>query len=138
MPGTFLVTRRLHFSAGGRLHSPHLSDEENRRVYGKCNNPNGHGHNYWVEVTVRGPKDSRTGMVIDLKELDRVVRERVLDEVDHAFLNLDVPWLEGVVPTTENLAEAFWARLQGHVPAPAALHEVRVEETEKNFVTYRG
>jgi 6-pyruvoyltetrahydropterin/6-carboxytetrahydropterin synthase len=134
----FYVTRRLHFSAGGRLHSEQLSDEENRAVYGKCNNPNGHGHNYWVEVTVRGPKDPRTGMVLDLKELDRVVRERVLDDVDHAFLNLDVPWLEGVVPTTENLAEAFWARLAPHVPGPAVLHEIRVHETEKNFVLYRG
>lgn len=134
----FLVTRRLHFSAAGRLHSPALDDDENRRVYGKCNNPNGHGHNYWLEVTVAGPKDARTGMVLDLKELDRVVREQVLDEVDHAFLNLDVPWLRGVVPTTENLAEIFWERLVGHVPAPARLYEIRVFETEKNFVTYRG
>ncbi len=132
------VTRRLHFSAGGRLHADGLSDDENRRIYGKCNNPNGHGHNYWLEVTVRGRKDPLTGMVIDLKDLDRVVRELVLDDVDHAFLNLDVPWLSGIVPTTENLAEAFWTRLAGRVPAPAELHEIRLFETEKNFVVYRG
>jgi 6-pyruvoyltetrahydropterin/6-carboxytetrahydropterin synthase len=131
------ITRRVHFSAGGRLHSDALSDEENRRVYGKCNNPNGHGHNYWLEVTVRGEKDPRTGMVMDLKELDRVLRDRILADVDHAFLNLDVPWLRGVVPTTENLAEAFWARLAGHVHG-AELYEIRLHETEKNFVVYRG
>lgn len=131
------ITRRAHFSAGGRLHSDELSDEENRRVYGKCNNPNGHGHNYWLEVTVRGEKDPRTGMVMDLKDLDRVLRERVLDDVDHAFLNLDVPWLAGIVPTTENLAEAFWHRLAPHVHG-ATLHEIRLFETEKNFVVYRG
>ena len=134
----FLVTRRLHFSAGHRLHCAALSDEENRRIYGKCNNPNGHGHNYWLEVTVGGPKDPVTGMVVDLKELDLVVRQRVLEDVDHASLNDDVEWLRGIVPTTENLAEAFWARLRDHVPAPGVLHEIRVQETEKNSVSYRG
>ena len=134
----FFVTRRLHFSAGHRLHRAELSDEENRRIYGKCNNPNGHGHNYWLEVTVAGSKDPVTGMVVDLKELDAVVRERVLDDVDHASLNDDVEWMRGVVPTTENLAEAIWMRLRGHVPAPGSLFEVRLFETEKNFVAYRG
>ena len=134
----FFVTRRLHFSAGHRLHCDRLSAEENRRIYGKCNNPNGHGHNYWLEVTVRGAKDPVTGMVVDLKELDDIVRRRILDDVDHASLNDDVEWLRGVVPTTENLAEAFWRRLADQVPAPGALHEVRVQETEKNFVSYRG
>ncbi len=131
------VTRRLHFSAGHRLHSPAFSDEENRRIYGKCNNPAGHGHNYWLEVTVRGPKDPVTGMVVDLKELDDIVRARVLEDVDHASLNDDVEWLRGIVPTTENLAESFWKRLKDHVPAPGRLHEIRVLETEKNFVAYR-
>ena len=131
------ITRRVHFSAGSRLHAPALSDEENRRVYGKCNNPNGHGHNYWLEVTVRGEKDAVTGMVMDLKELDALLQDRVLADVDHAFLNLDVPWLEGVVPTTENLAEAIWGRLVDAVKG-AELAAVRLHETEKNFVTYRG
>jgi len=89
-------------------------------------------------VTVRGPKDPVTGMVVDLKALDAVVNARVLDEVDHASLNDDVPWLTGIVPTTENLAECFFRRLEGHVPAPATLHEVRILETERNFVAYRG
>lgn len=131
------ITRRLHFSAAGRLHSAELTDEENARVYGKCNNPHGHGHNYYLEVTVRGEKDPRTGMVMDLKQLDRVVHERVLADVDHAFLNLDVPWLEGIVPTTENLAEVFWNRLVDALEG-AELHEIRLYETEKNHVVYRG
>lgn len=132
-----IVTARLTFSAAHRLHNPKYDDEWNRRTYDKCDNPKGHGHNYVVQVSVKGPIDPETGMVIDLKELKAIMRERVIDRVDHTNLNEDVDFLRGVVPTAENLARAFWQQL-----APAirrgALHEVALQETEKNSVVYRG
>ena len=131
------VTRRLHFSAGHRLRNPKLSDEENREVYGLCNNPSGHGHNYGLEVTVRGEVDQRTGYVFDLKRLKETVEEVVLRDVDHANLNLDVPWLEGVIPTAENIAVEIWQRLSDVLPA-GMLERVVVSESERNLVEYRG
>jgi 6-pyruvoyltetrahydropterin/6-carboxytetrahydropterin synthase len=131
------VTRRLHFSAGHRLHNPELSDAENHEIYGLCNNPGGHGHNYGLEVTVKGEVDPRTGYVVDLKRLKRVVEQEVLKDVDHANLNLDVAWMEGVIPTAENIAVQIWRRLEGELPR-GALECVRVWETERNYVEYRG
>ena len=97
------LTRRYRFSAGHRLHNDALSPEENRRVYGKCNNPNGHGHNYLLEVTVSGNIDPATGMIFDLVALDGIVNRRVLDKFDHKNLNLDMENFRALVPTTENL-----------------------------------
>jgi len=131
------VTRRVHFSAGHRLHNPSLTDELNRQTYGLCNNPSGHGHNYDLEVTVEGPIDPVTGYVMDLKQLKELLAEDVLSDLDHANLNLDVSWLQGVVPTTENLAVAIWERLQGGL-AGVRLVSVRIWETERNSVEYRG
>ncbi len=131
------VTRRLHFSAGHRLHNPELSDAENREVYGLCNNPSGHGHNYGLEVTLRGEMDERTGYVFDLKRLKQVVEEAVLGDLDHANLNVDVPWLEGVVPTAENIAVQIWRRLERVLPS-GLLERVAVLESERNLVEYRG
>ena len=131
------VTRRLHFSAGHRLHNSQLSDAENREIYGLCNNPSGHGHNYWLEVTLKGEVDPRTGYVYDLKRLKRAVEETVLADVDHANLNVDVPWLEGVIPTAENIAIRIWQRLE-EVLAPGMLERVLVSESERNVVEYRG
>lgn len=131
------VTRRLHFSAGHRLHNPELSDADNREIYGLCNNPSGHGHNYGLEVTVKGEVDPRTGYVLDLKRLKRVVEQEVLQDVDHANLNLDVPWMEGVIPTAENIAVQVWGRLEAALPR-GVLESVRVWETERNYVEYRG
>jgi 6-pyruvoyltetrahydropterin/6-carboxytetrahydropterin synthase len=131
------VTRRLHFSAGHRLHNPRLSDEENREIYGLCNNPNGHGHNYGVEVTLRGEVDPRTGYVFDLKRLKHLVQETVLNDVDHANLNVDVPWLDGVIPTAENLAVQIWRRLAEALPA-GMLERVVLWESERNVVEYSG
>jgi 6-pyruvoyltetrahydropterin/6-carboxytetrahydropterin synthase len=131
------VTRRLHFSAGHRLHNPELSDAENREVYGLCNNPSGHGHNYGLEVTLRGAVDERTGYVFDLKRLKGVVEEVILGDLDHANLNVDVPWLEGVIPTAENLAVSIWGRLESVLP-PGMLECVTVAESERNLVEYRG
>jgi 6-pyruvoyltetrahydropterin/6-carboxytetrahydropterin synthase len=131
------VTRRVHFSAGHRLHNPRLSDEENRETYGLCNNPAGHGHNYDLEVTVEGPVDPATGYVMDLKRLKGLLEQEVLGDVDHANLNVDVEWMAGVIPTTENLAVAIWRRLESGLPG-VNLVSVRLWETDRNSVEYRG
>ncbi len=131
------VTRRLHFSAGHRLDNPELSDGENREIYGLCNNPSGHGHNYGLEITLKGEVDVRTGYVFDLKRLKQVVEETILADVDHANLNVDVPWLNGVIPTAENLAVQIWRRLDAVLPG-GALERVVVSESERNLAEYRG
>ncbi|PLX24855.1 MAG: 6-pyruvoyl tetrahydrobiopterin synthase [Ignavibacteria bacterium] len=131
------VTRREHFSAGHRLFRPDWDDRRNEEVFGKCSNPAGHGHNYYVEVTVAGDVDPETGYVLDLKELKSVIQSRVLALVDHKNLNTDVPFLHGVLPTTENIAIGIWKQLVDHIPQ-GRLYQVRLFETEKNFVDYRG
>ena len=131
------VTRRVHFCAGHRLHNPSLPDDRNQVVYGACSNPNGHGHNYDLEVTVEGEIDPEIGYVMDLRALKKLLGEAVVDDLDHANLNLDVPWLEGVIPTTENLAVAIWKRLEGNIEG-ASLVSVRLWETPRNSVEYRG
>ena len=105
------LTRRYMFSASHRLHSDEMSEEENRTSYGKCNNPNGHGHNYTLEVTVKGAVDPKSGFVVDLKQLKDVMSREVLDALDHRFLNKEVPEFFTKIPTTENLAIAIWQRL---------------------------
>ncbi len=134
---TAYVTRRVHFSAGHRLHNPSFDDKRNRETYGLCNRPNGHGHNYDLEVTVEGEIDPETGFVMDLKRLKSLLGSTVLSDLDHANLNIDVPWLKGVIPTTENLAVAIWERLDGHLGS-VRLACVRLWETERNMVEYRG
>ena len=131
------VTREVHFNAAHRLHNPERSDEWNRATFGRCNNPNWHGHNYTLEVTVAGEPDSERGYVIDLSELKRIVKERVVDEVDHKNLNLDVAFMEGVLPSTENFVVAIWHRLVDALPS-GRLHSVRLYETERNYAEYRG
>jgi len=123
--------RRAALSASHRLHSDALSAEENRAVYGKCNNPHGHGHNYVVEVLVGGEVDAETGMVVNLTALDEVLQKEVLGRFDHTNLNLD-PLFVNRVPTTENLCRAVFGLLKGALPA-GELQYVRVEETENNF-----
>jgi 6-pyruvoyltetrahydropterin/6-carboxytetrahydropterin synthase len=134
------ITHVAEFSASHRLHNPALSDAENRELYGICNNPNGHGHNYAVEVTVRGPVGSGTGMVMDLNRLQVLVQERLIAPVEHKHLNLDVPFLEGVIPTAENVALAFWRELEPGLARfrGARLWRVRVRESRKNYVDYYG
>lgn len=134
---TVRVTRRVHFAAGHRLHDPRLGDEENRRIFGACSNPNGHGHNYEVEVTVEGVVDPSTGFVIDLARLRDLVRAEVIEDVDHANLNRDVEWMRGVNPSAENLAVAIWRRLEGRLDG-AELVSVRLWETPRNSAEYRG
>jgi 6-pyruvoyltetrahydropterin/6-carboxytetrahydropterin synthase len=127
---TVLVSRREAFNAAHQLHDPALSDEENRRIFGKCANL--HGHNYVLEVVVAGQVDQPTGYVFDLKQLSDVICRRVIDDVDHRNLNTDVPWLEGQIPTAENLAIAFWERIRSELP-DGMLRSVRLWETDKNW-----
>lgn len=131
------LTRRTTFSASHRLWSSQLSEEENYRIYDKCANPNGHGHNYTLEVTLKGNPDARTGMVMNLTDIKRITNEYVIDWVDHKHLNYDVPWLEGSIPTTEVLVQKFWERLAQGFPA-GSLYEVKLYETENNVAVYRG
>jgi 6-pyruvoyltetrahydropterin/6-carboxytetrahydropterin synthase len=134
------ITRREEFSAAHRLHNPALSAEENRRLYGICNNPNGHGHNYALEVTVHGEVPPGTGMVMDLNRLMLLLREEILQQVDHRHLNHDVPFLAGVIPTAENVAIAFWNRLAPRIEEfdGCRLHRIRLFESRQNYVEYHG
>lgn len=132
-----IVTARLTFSAAHRLHNPNRDADWNRDTYDKCDNPKGHGHNYALEVSVKGRIDPETGMVIDLKRLKDIMRERVIDRVDHTNLNEDVDFLRDVIPTAENLARSFWQQLAPSIPN-GELYEVVLQETERNSVRYRG
>ena len=127
---TALVSRRETFNAAHQLRDPGLSEAENRRLYGKCANL--HGHNYVLEVVVAGEIDQATGYVLDLKQLSDVISSRIIEDVDHRNLNTDVPWLEGLIPTAENLAAAFWDRMHSELPA-GSLRSVRLWETDKNW-----
>ncbi len=131
------VTRRAHFNAAHRLHNPDKSDAWNRDTFGVCNNPNWHGHNYLLEVTVAGEPDEDTGFVIDLAELKRVLQEKIIEKCDHGNLNVDVDFMQGVMPSTENFTVAIWRELEGSLPS-GRLHKVRLEETNNNSAEYYG
>ncbi|XP_065288262.1 6-pyruvoyl tetrahydrobiopterin synthase-like [Dermacentor albipictus] len=131
------VTRIESFSASHRLHSQCLSDAENAAIFGKCNNLNGHGHNYKLEVTVTGPVDRDTGMVINITDLKKCIQSEVMDVLDHKNLDKDVPYFEKAVSTTENVAVFVWQRLSKVLPRKLQLR-VRLHETDKNVVTYEG
>jgi 6-pyruvoyltetrahydropterin/6-carboxytetrahydropterin synthase len=131
-----LVTVRTHFSAAHRLYRSDWSDEKNAEVFGACANPNGHGHNYDLEVTVEGPVDPETGMITDMKALKSLIAGEILRQVDHKHLNLDVPFLTQTIPTAENLAVAFWNLLEPKIPS-GRLHEIRLQETERNVAVVR-
>lgn len=134
------VTRKAHFNASHRLHNPSKSDQWNRDTYGKCNNPNWHGHNYIVEVTVAGSPDPDTGYVIDLGALKSIIKSKIVDPCDHKNLNLEVDFLQGIIPSTENLCRAFFKQLEADVNASASpgsqLYSVRLYETERNYAEY--
>lgn len=131
------ISRTESFSACHRLHSNFLTDEENKTLYGKCNNPNGHGHNYKVEVTVRGPVDHVTGMVINLTDLKVWMEKAFLSTLDHKNLDKDVPYFKDKVSTAENIAVFIWEKMIEQLP-DGLLYEVKVHETEKNVAVYRG
>lgn len=131
------LTRKAEFSASHYYHNPKLSADENLRLFGKCNNPNGHGHNYTLEVTVKGEVNGKSGFVVDLRDVKNIMGREVLDALDHRFLNKEVPEFATAIPTTENLAIAIWQRLEPKMTA-AQLHRVRVYETPDLFVDFYG
>lgn len=131
------LTRRADFSSSHYYHDPKLSEEENRRVFGKCANLNGHGHNYVLEVTVKGEVDPVTGFVIDLKELKLVLEREVVEAMDHRHLNKEVPEFAHMNPTTENLSVVIWKRLEPKMKV-ARLHRVRVYENEDLYADFYG
>lgn len=134
------VSRKAHFNAAHRLHNPEKSDAWNKEVFGKCNHENWHGHNYTLKVTVAGEPHPETGYVIDLAELKSIITSKILEKCDHKNLNLDVPFLKGMLPSTENLAKAFFEEL--NVPIETAtngsgfLYDVELQETERNSARY--
>ncbi len=131
------LTRKCEFSASHYYHNPEFTPEENQRVFGKCANLNGHGHNYTLEVTVKGDVDSTTGFVVDLKQLKDILNDEVVEAMDHRHLNKEVPEFANQIPTTENVAIAIWNRLHSKLNA-AELHRVRVYEMPDLFVDYYG
>ena len=131
------VTRSVEFNAAHRLHSIKLSDEENLRIFGKCNNPHGHGHNYELAVTVRGPVDEKTGMVIDMGRFDDILQQEVVDRYDHRHLNRDLEEFRTVNPTSEEMLRVIWGRLVPFFDTPS-LYRLRLVETSKNAFEYFG
>lgn len=131
------ITRKSHFSASHRLYNPAWPNAKNDQVFGKCNNLHGHGHNYELEVTVAGSPPAETGMVMDLKRLADVMEEAIIEKVDHKHLNQDVDFLQGIIPTAENMAVAFWKILAPMI-TEGRLHSIKLYESANNFVEYRG
>jgi 6-pyruvoyltetrahydropterin/6-carboxytetrahydropterin synthase len=125
------------FSSAHRLFNPEFSDERNEAVYDKCNNFYGHGHNYYLEVTVKGMPDISTGYVIDLKKLKKILMEEIVEKVDHKHLNFDVDFLRGIIPTVENLCVVFWNLLSKKLPE-ASLHKIKLHETDDSYCEYFG
>ncbi len=133
------ITRKEHFNAAHRLFKPEFSDEKNLEVFGKCSNPNWHGHNYELFVTVKGEVNPDTGFLINLKELSGIINRYVIDKLDHKNVNLEVDFMSGRLASTENLAIAIWEQLEAPVrEAGARLHCIKLYETERNFVEYYG
>ncbi|MHC1737295.1 MAG: 6-carboxytetrahydropterin synthase [Ignavibacteriaceae bacterium] len=131
------ITRREVFSASHRLFNSDLSEAENYEIYDKCSNPNGHGHNYVLEVVVSGDVDHKTGYLLDLKKLKMIIKENVTNKLDHKYLNLDVDFLKNVIPTSENICMAIWKELVDKIPA-GNLYSIKLYETENNYIEYKG
>lgn len=133
----FLVRIRTGFCAAHRLFRTDLTDSENYALYGKCSSPNGHGHNYDLEIAVAGDADPNTGMVVNFSEIKEIVEKYVIETVDHRNLNLDVDFMAGLVPTAENLAIRFWEILEPRM-VRARLHSITIGENDRNIITYLG
>lgn len=133
-----LVRRKAHFNAAHRLHNPDKSDQWNKDTYGKCNHENWHGHNYRIEVIVAGIPDKETGYVIDLNMLKQIIDEHIVEPCDHKNLNLDVDYLQGIIPSTENLVKAFFEQLEEPIKKASSgyLYAVKLRETERNSAVY--
>lgn len=133
------ITRKEHFNAAHKLHNPNWSDEKNLETFGKCANPNWHGHNYNLFVTVKGQINPETGYSANLKDISALIRKHVTDKLDHKNLNLDVDFMKGIMPSTENVAIAIWNQLKPHIEALGSeLHCVKLYETENNYVEFFG
>ena len=133
------LTRRERFNAAHRLFTKEWSDEKNFTVFGKCSNPNWHGHNYVLFITVKGEIDEETGFVINLKDLSKIVRAKIIDKVDHRNLNLDVDFMKGKITSAENIAIAIWEELEKDLVAiKCELHCIKLVETENNSIEYYG
>lgn len=137
--GKAYITRRFHFSSSHRVYNPSLNDEENTKLFGKCANPNGHGHNYVMDITVAGEIDAKTGFVMNLSELKNIVEEAIINKVDHKNLNLDVDFMKGVQPSTENIAAKLWQQIENRINnSKRKLYSLKIKETVNNSVEYRG
>lgn len=133
------ITRKEHFSASHKLFKEGWTDEENEAVFGKCANPNGHGHNYQVYVTIKGEQDKETGFLVNLKIISAIINEFVIDIVDHKNLNVDVDFLQGILPTTENVVKGIWDQLHPEIKKlDCTLHCVKLQETDNNYAEYYG
>jgi 6-pyruvoyltetrahydropterin/6-carboxytetrahydropterin synthase len=133
------ITRRERFNAAHRLFREDWSDEKNAEVFGKCSNPNWHGHNYILFVTVKGDINPETGFVINLKDLSKIIQRKVIEKIDHKNLNVEVDFMKGKIVSTENIAIAIWEQIEDDIKGMGAkLHCVKIEETENNFVEYFG
>ena len=131
-------THVYEFAASHRLHSTHLTDEENVELFGKCNYVHGHGHNYVLEVTVAGPIEARSGHILDPRLMDEIVHREVVDRYDHKHFNHDIPEFVGLIPSSEIIVKVIWERLKDKIPAPARLDRVVLRETARNIFEYRG
>jgi 6-pyruvoyltetrahydropterin/6-carboxytetrahydropterin synthase len=131
------ITKRVSFSAAHRLYNPSKSEAENEALYDKCNNYNGHGHNYVLEVTLCGVPDPESGYLMDLKKLKALLNDIIVSKVDHKHLNFDVDFLQGIIPTVENLAITFWKLLENELDN-CKLYEIKLSETENSWAVYRG
>ena len=133
------ITRRERFNAAHRLFKPEYSDEKNLEVFGKCSNPNWHGHNYELFVTVSGEIDPDTGFLVNLKELSKLIRQRIIEKIDHKNINLEVEFMQGRMASTENLAVAIWEQLEKPIrELGSTLHSIKLYESENNYVAYFG
>lgn len=138
LAGTVFITRQVHFNSAHRLYNPTKSLAWNQKQYGLCTNPHWHGHNYVLEVTLKGQPDPVTGYIMDLARLKQIMQHCVADKCDHRNLNDEVGFLRGIIPSTENLVIAFWHEIAPHIPAPGRLHSVRLYETPRNFAEFFG
>lgn len=137
----FYISRKEHFNAAHKLYNPSWSKEKNVEVFGPCANENWHGHNFELIVTVKGLPDPETGFVVDLKKLSRLIREEVIEKLDHKNLNLDVDFMQGKLASCENLTKGIWDILSREIPkitSSGALHAIRLYETPRNYVEYFG
>lgn len=135
---TFYLTRREHFNAAHKLYNPQWTSEQNDEVFGKCANENWHGHNFELFVTVKGAPDPDTGFIVDAKLLSKIIKEFVVDVLDHRNLNLDIPFMHGKICSIENLVFEIWGQLSPHMPEGVQLHCIKLVETPRIYVEYFG